>query len=153
VPSQTCSNSKIDVASGSNILVENALFHDYRIVYGSGEHFECMIIFGGQNITVRGNSFRDCEYYNIFVQHPVWAGSAYDGRSPEGMLFERNTFTSTWSGGVYGERDTSLAFSPRRIPFRNVTIRCNTFLDGGQISVNDDGDGTQYENFVITSSC
>jgi chitodextrinase len=147
-----CGNSKLDVETGSNILVENALFHDYRIVPWSGEHFECMIVFGGRNLTIRGNTFRDCEFYDIFLQHPVWAGSRFDGRAPESILIENNSFDVTWDNGSDG-RKSAVAFSPRRVPFRDVLVRCNTFLLGAQVIVNDDGDGTVYENFSIVSSC
>jgi hypothetical protein len=152
-PSETCSNSKLDVDTGSNITIQNATFHDYRIVPNSGEHFECLIIFGGRNITLRGNTFRDCEFYNVFVQHPVWAGSGYDGRSPEGMVFENNSFTQVWENGVWGVRFSALAFSPRQIPFRNVTVRCNTLAGRAFVEANDDHDGTRYENFSVTRSC
>ncbi len=151
VPSQTCSNSKIDVDAGENILVQGARFHDYRIVPNSGEHFECIIIFGGRNVTIRDNVFSNCEFYNIFVQHPVWAGEGFDGRSPESMVFERNTFTPVWENGVMGRRFTALAFSPRRVPFRNVRVACNAFTGGARLQVNDDSDGTTYEDFKVIS--
>jgi hypothetical protein len=152
VPSSTCSNSKLDVDTGSNITIQNATFHDYRIVPNSGEHFECMIIFGGQNITVKGNTFKDCEFYNIFVQHPVWSGG-YDGHSPDGMVFENNSFSQVWENGVWGVRFSALAFSPRQIPFNNVMVRCNTLDGQATIEDNDDHDGTTYQNFTVTSSC
>lgn len=150
VPSSTCSNSKLDVGTGSNITIQNATFHDYRIVPNSGEHFECMIVFGGQNITIRGNTFRNCEFYNIFIQHPIWAGGSFDGRSPEGMLIENNSFTPVWENGVWGVRFSALAFSPRRIPFKNITVRCNSLSGGAYIEPNDDSDGTVYQNFSIS---
>ncbi len=151
VPSQTCSNSKLDTSTGSNILIDGARFHDYRIVPNSGEHFECLIMFSGRNVTVRNSTFTDCEFYNIFVQHPAWAGYAGpDGTWPRDMVFERNTFTPVWENGYWGRRFSALAFSPRQRPFYNVAVRCNNFTGGAYTSVNDDGDGTQYVNFVIT---
>lgn len=148
VPSNSCANSKLDVETGANITIDGALFHDMRIVPNSGEHFECLIVFGGQNITIRNSTFRDCEFYDIFLQHPVWAGSRFDGSSPRNILIERSTFDVTWDNGHDG-RTSAIAFSPRRVPFRDVLIRCNTFLAGASISVNDDGDGTQYVNFQV----
>jgi len=143
-----CGNNKLDVETGSNILIENARFHDLRIVPNSGEHFECQIVFGGQNITFRNNTYTNCEYYDIFFQHPTWAGSRFDGSSPKNILIERNTFDVTFNNGQDG-RTSAIAFSPRNVPFRDVLIRCNTFLLGAGISVNDDGDGTQYVNFQV----
>lgn len=152
VPSSTCSNSKIDVDAGANIVVEHARFHDYRIVPNSGEHFECMIVFGGRNVTIRGNTFTNCEFYNIFIQHPTWA-DGYNGRTPEGMVIERNSFSPVWENGVWNVRFSALAFSPRRIPFRNVVVRCNEFRGGSKMEINDDSDGTRYEAFTVTKQC
>ena len=147
-----CSNSKFDVETGSNIVVENAIFANFRIVPNSGEHFECMIIFGGQNLTIRGNTFRDCEFYDIFLQHPVWAGSRFDGSSPRGIDIENNSFDVTWDNGIDG-RKSAVAFSPRRVPFSDVLVKCNTFLFGSTVSVNDDNDGTAYNNFSFVPGC
>ena len=111
-----------------------------------------MIVFGGQNLTIRGNTFRDCEFYDIFLQHPVWAGSRFDGSSPQGILMENNSFDVTWDNGTDG-RKSAVAFSPRQVPFKNVLIRCNTFLLGSTVTVNDDSDGTVYSNFSFIPTC
>jgi len=146
VPSSTCSNSKLDTSTGSNILIEGARFHDYRIVPNSGEHFECLIMFSGRNVTVRDSTFTDCEFYNIFVQHPAWAGYAGpDGTWPRDILLQRNTFTQPWENGRAGVRNTAVAFSPRNVPFYGVVLDCNTFGPGAEVSENDDGDGTPYQ--------
>jgi chitodextrinase len=154
VPSSVCSNNKLDVQTGDNILVDGVQMHDFRIVPYSGQHFECMIIFGGRYITIRNSSFTNCEFYNIFVQHPAWAGYAgSDGTWPRDMLLERNTFTLTYAdGNLNGAGAPGIAFSPRQVPFYNVMIKCNTFLQNSGVSVNDDRDGTQYVNFSIVSS-
>jgi len=146
VPSSTCSNSKLDTSTGSNILIDGARFHDYRIVPNSGEHFECLIMFSGRNVTVRGSTFTDCEFYNIFVQHPAWAGYAGpDGTWPRDILLEGNSFSQPWENGRAGVRNTAVAFSPRHVPFYGVVLKCNTFGPGAEVSENDDGDGTPYQ--------
>lgn len=149
-PGQACSNSKLDTGMGENITIRNATFHDYRIVPNSGEHFECLIIFSGKNIVIENNTFTDCEFYNIFIQHPAWAGYAGpDGTWPRDFRIENNVFTPVWENGVFGRRSSALAFSPRHVPFYNTAIICNEFKDGATISKNDDGDGTVYVNWNV----
>jgi hypothetical protein len=135
-----CSNMKI--VDSPYVTMDGMNVHDFRIVPGSGEHFECMFIVSGRDITVRNSTFTNCEYYDIFVQR-------YYGTLEGFLLIEYNTFGVPWDGQGHQNRPGALAFSPRGTPFRNVTIKCNTFAPGTGISVNDDGDGTVYENFVI----
>jgi chitodextrinase len=143
-----CSNSKIDVEVAGPVLVENARFHDYRIVQGSGEHFECMIVFGGRNITIRNNTFRNCEFYNIFLQHAVWAESRYTSPEPFGITIERNDMEHSYDGNGNKNR-MAIGFSERSIAWRDVAVRCNN-LNGSWISEHDDGQTwIVYENFSI----
>jgi chitodextrinase len=152
VPSGICSNSKIDVEVTGPVLVENARFHDYRIVPGSGEHFECMIVFGGQGITIRNNTFRNCEYYNIFLQHAVWAGSRYTPPEPFGIVIEGNDMEASYDGNGTKDR-MAIGFSERGIAWEDVVVRCNN-LNGSYISMHDDGQTwITYENFSVQSTC
>jgi Right handed beta helix region len=143
-----CSNSKLDVETGSNVLVENARFHDYRIVAGSGEHFECLIIFGGRNITLSNNRFENCEFYNIFLQHPTWADGRFDGRSPSQIIMRGNIFSPTIDNGEVG-RTSAIAFSSRGIAFTDIEISGNWFTGAASISVDDDGTRTPVRDFLI----
>lgn len=135
-----CSNMKI--VDSPYVTFDGLYVHDFRIVPGSGEHFECMFIVSGRDITVRNSRFENCEYYDIFVQR-------YYGTLEGFLLIERNTFGVPWDGQGDQNRPGALAFSPRGEPFRNVTVKCNVFAPGTGISLNDDGDGTVYENFVV----
>jgi hypothetical protein len=146
---EPCSNSKIDKAGGSqrnaNILIEGAAFHDYR-VGKPGDHFECLFVRGGTNITLRGNKFWNCDFYDVFVQHA--------GERIAGLQIENNWFDKPWNGNPEDprrDRATGIEFSPRGVPFEDVLIRYNSFFATG-ISVNGDGDGTVYSNFRILAN-
>jgi hypothetical protein len=140
-----CSNSKIDGnAANDDITIEDAVFHDYRIVPGSGAHFECMIVFGGTDITIRRNKFYNCEFYDIFIQD--LSGLAFDG-----LTIENNWFDAPWNGSGAQDRPVALALSPRGRAFHDVLIRFNSFLDSG-MSLNDDQDGTRYSSFRVVGN-
>lgn len=143
-----CSNSKLDVEAGSRITIENARFHDYRIVPGSGEHFECLIIFGGEHISLINNRFDNCEFYNIFLQHPVWAEGRYNGRTPSGITMRGNVFSATLDNGNPG-RSSAIGFSSRGIPFADIQITGNWFTGASSVSVDDDGLHAPVNKFSI----
>jgi hypothetical protein len=137
-----CGNSKIDAnPANRNITIEDAVFHDYRVTPGSGAHFECLIVFGGTDITVRRNRFRNCEFFDIFVQHA-------SEQPVSGMRIENNWFDTPWNGAGAQNRPDAVAFSPRGTPFTDVLVGFNSFLEAG-ISVNDDSDGTEYSRFAV----
>ena len=143
-----CSNSKLDVEAGERIVIENARFHDYRIVPGSGQHFECIIIFGGESVSLINNRFENCEFYNIFLQHPVWAEGRYNGRTPARITMRNNVFNPTLDNGNQG-RTSAIAFSSRGIPFTDIQITANWFADTASVSVDDDGLHVPVQNFSI----
>lgn len=146
---ERCSNSKIDRATGSQrndgIRIDGALFHDYR-VGKAGDHFECLFIWGGTNITIRGSTFYNCDIYDIFIQN--------SGQPIEGLTIENNWFDAPGTGEVGKSvpgRVTAVAFSPRERPFVDVLLRYNSFFRSG-IAVNDDGDGTAYRDFRVVAN-
>ena len=128
------------------MTIENARFHNYWITPGSGEHFECMIVFGGRNIVIRGNVFRDCVIYNIFFQHPVW-WSGWSG-APEQITIENNDFEASMDGNGTKNR-AAVAFSERGVPYKDVAFRNNN-LNGSCVQTHDDGQwNIQYSNFTV----
>lgn len=135
-----CSNMKI--VSSPYVTFDGLYVHDFRIVPGSGQHFECLFIVSGRDITVRNSRFENCEFYDIFVQR-------YFGTLEGFLLIEYNTFGVPWDGQGHQNRQGAVAFSPRGQPFSNVTLKCNTYAPGTGLTVNDDGDGTQYVNFIV----
>jgi hypothetical protein len=140
-----CANSKIDGSPlNHNITIEDAVFHDYRIVPGSGAHFECLIVFGGTDITIRRNRFVNCEFYDIFVQH----SSTYE---MDGLRIENNWFDTPWNGRTQQNRASAVAFSPRGRPFNDVLVRFNSFLDSG-LHLDEDGEAIPYSGFRVVGN-
>jgi hypothetical protein len=137
-----CSNSKIDRNPlNDRITIDGALFHDYRIVNGSGAHFECMFIAGGTNITIKNSRFRDCEFYNIFLQ---FHGSPFDG-----LRIERNHFGTPWNGRGVQNRVSGVTFSGRGYVWKDVLVKRNSFTTAIQP---DDGDSGGWVDFRIVEN-
>jgi chitodextrinase len=146
-----CGNIKLDGAD--NFLFENNFVHDFQIVPGSGEHFECMFISDMIGGIFRNNKFKNCVFYNIFHQR---CGVQNGGRCViSGLTYENNWFDAPNDGqqiGGGGVRPTGIAFSPRGTGFPNILIRFNSFDDSTGVSVNDDGDGSTNSNFRIVGN-
>jgi chitodextrinase len=137
-----CSNSKIDLSDAAfqlneNITIDGAVFHDYRVSDPS-QHFECLIIFSGSNITIRNSRFYGCAYYDIFLQHIA------DRRLGD-LIIENNWFDDTYNGyNQLGQRDTAVEFSRRGRTISNVLVRYNSFQTDTGISWV--ADGGSYSN-------
>ena len=118
-------------------MIDGAYFHDYRIVIGSGAHFECMFLNGGRNITVRNSRFANCAFYDIFVARR--SGDPFDG-----LTIENNWFDTPWNEANSGPaqvRDGAVAFShggQTNYPWKNVLVRFNSFHASTGISWNED---------------
>jgi uncharacterized repeat protein (TIGR01451 family) len=134
-------NSKIDLSGGTGyqpnerITIDGAYFHDYR-VDSPTDHFECLIIFSGTDITVRNSRFRNCEYYDIFLQH------ISSDRPLSDITIENNFFDRPWNGQGAQVRTTGIEFAPVRNTFSNVTIRNNSFREETGISWSRDSEFT-----------
>lgn len=140
-----CDNFKVDNSS-SNILIANNTFHDFRISPGSSEHFECMFLGGSSNTTVRGNVFRNCEYFDVFVQ-PLSTFS-------NGLRIQGNWFDAPWDG--HGHRSTAaLWFSGRGGAWSNVTVSRNSFHDSS-MHIDDSASVSDYlveRNLLGATDC
>jgi hypothetical protein len=121
-----CDNFKLD-GSPSDVLIANNTFHDFRVAPGSGAHFECMFVAGGTNVVVRGNSFRSCEYFDIFIQ--------YSGNAFNQLQFLQNRFEPPYNGQDQ-LRDTAVWFSGRGFTWTNVDVNRNSF-DNSTLYIDD----------------
>jgi hypothetical protein len=146
----TCGgNSKIDFPAGEqpnlDITIDGATFHDYRIG-NPDDHFECLYLAGGRNITVRNSRFSNCEFYDIYVTRI--------NRGPEGtfagLLIEGNRLGTPWNGQGVQNRGEAIEFSPWGTPFEQVVIRRNSFETG--LSLNGNNDGSAYRNVLVTGN-
>jgi hypothetical protein len=139
---RVCGNNKLDGGTppfvNENITIENATFHDYRIVQGSGAHFECLFLIGGRNVTVRNSRFTNCEFFGIFAQ--------YHGVPLEGLRIEGNQFDAPFNGEG-GRRDTAIMFSGGGSQWKNVAIRKNSFV--GSSPYLDDGTSGGFDSVTV----
>jgi recombinase len=149
-----CGNNKIDYAAppyaNDRIIVDGARFHNMQCrnhdCSGTGVHFECVFLAGGTNIVIRDSTFRDCEFYDIFVSRT----NRTPAGSFSGLRLERNWLDTPWDGRRHQNRDGALAFKPNGLyeaPFANVLVRRNSVVSG--ISVNDDGTTAVYTKFRL----
>lgn len=150
--SNPCANNKIDFQPprpSRDVVIDGGLYHDYRIIRGSGAHFECMFIVGGWNVTVRRARFHNCSIFDIFVQYyqdlnfPKLEGTPYNG-----LTFENNFFAPPIDIENNQVVPTALFFSnlPQSLgyEYRNVLVRFNSFYKSW-VSFNDGRDS--YDQF------
>ena len=140
--SDGCSNMKIVDGPSTNITIDGAYIHDFRIVPGSGEHLECLFIVSGLNMTIRNSTFEDCEFYDIFIQR-------YDGHELRNLTIQNNFFDSPWNGSNSSQGGVAVALSPRHQAFKNILIRFNSFHASASIDTDNDRDGTVHSNVRI----
>ncbi len=121
-----CDNFKVEQGA-SNVLIANNVFHDFRVAPGSPEHFECMFLAGSTNTVLRNNVFRNCDYFDVFVQH-------FDNPF-NGLRIENNWFDAAFDG--HDHRTTAaLWFSGRGYSWSDVAITRNSF-DNASIHIDD----------------
>ena len=75
----------------TDILVEGARFHDVTMDAG-GSHVECLLVYAGERVTIRGNTFSNCEGTGdvavLFLRYPGY-------RPPlANVVVENNSFSS-----------------------------------------------------------
>ena len=111
-------NGPETTAVPSKITIEGVLIHEYTKV-GSA-HVDCLQIWAGNELTIRGNTFKRCAVFDIFLQ------SLPNGKAgtPKNVTIENNLLEKT-SEGFYS------IFLPRHNEgnqehFENVDIRNNS---------------------------
>jgi hypothetical protein len=104
-----------------NVLVDGAYFHDYRLGTPD-DHVQCIMVSGGDGVTIRDSRFQRCDGYSIFFTQ--WSGPA----PPTNILLENNFFDQSTNNGSYTECCTyySVFFSQAMSAFQNITVRYNS---------------------------
>jgi hypothetical protein len=138
-----CANSKIDgtdprFALASDITIDRVRFQDYRIVPGSGAHFECLFIRAGVRISVLRSTFERCEFFDIFIQ--------YSGQPITDLRLEGNRFNAPFDGGP-AERDSAIELSGRGYVFDRISIVRNSFVNSFPFL--DDGTNGGLSNVLV----
>jgi len=155
-PSAACGNNKIDFhpqQPTQRVLIDGAVFHDYRVVPGSGAHFECLFIVGSWDVTVRRSKFRSCAYFDIFIQYYQDLNFLPPNRTPfNGLYIENNFFGPAVNEDGISLRNTAVTFShlddAHAYVFSDVLVRNNSFYKS-TVSFNegrDDYEAFRYRN-------
>jgi chitodextrinase len=119
--SNNCGGSQVKFEEGVDGMVfRRNVVHDFTLVAGSGDHFECMFLAGGRNVTIGGNRFYNCQIYAIFLQ-PT--------RPTANVKIENNWFgrSQTESGAL---RASAVAIGSNSGGLTDVAVRFNSFADG-----------------------
>jgi hypothetical protein len=106
-----------------DILIDGAVIHDYKIT-APEDHFECLYMTGGTNITIRNTRFANCETYAIYLTPRPWAAF-------RNLVIERNRFGRTCCLGT-SDRSSAINFggTPDSPGVRSTSIRRNSFVPG-----------------------
>lgn len=134
--------------SGGTAIAKNAVFdgvrfHDNRRSANT-EHTECIMLGGGDSVTIRNSTFENCAVFDIF--NTWWSFTAKPYTPAVNTLLENNTFGQTVGGcptcdpGFF-----AVQFASYPPTWSNVTIRGNSF---GQ-SLNVEGNPA---NFLVTGN-
>lgn len=116
-------NSQIGIPYGGgpyeahNILFDGVRFHDNRI--GPGAHSECLMLGGGNGVTIRNSKFDHCMIFDVFVTWWNFASPQYP--VPSNILLENNWFFDTL------DHNYSILFTDYPTGYTNVTVRYNSF--------------------------
>jgi hypothetical protein len=135
--------SKIAGSDAEDIVIEDALFHDITSSNPALYHIECMFIRAGRKITIRRNTFRNCEVFDLFLQGQPETQRLVD------IVIEKNWFDAPLRGDG-GRRDTAIEFSGDR-PFEDVRIVRNSFVRSN-VSVRPRGAAISESDIRLTAN-
>jgi chitodextrinase len=119
------SNTRIHGVKTDTVLIDRNNFHDYTIVDGSGDHWECFNLWGGSNITVQNSRFWNCEIYDLYLASGAIGSDAFGGT----ILIQNNWFgrAQNVSGSA---RQSAVVVDTRYGSNAAAVIRYNSFAPG-----------------------
>jgi hypothetical protein len=104
-----------------HILIDGVRFHDFR--RGTPEdHMECMMVSGGNGLTIRDSWFTRCDIFDIYFTQ--WSGPG----PPHDITMENNVFAAATVDGQPGETSYAVRFGDYMDYFKHITVRYNTAL-------------------------
>jgi hypothetical protein len=118
----TPGNSQIGIAYGGgatpsrNLYFDGVRFHDNRIAPGA--HSECLMVGGGDGITIRNSRFDHCSIFDIYFTWWNFVSPAYP--VARNILLENNWFSEP-TPSAYAVR-----FGDYMTQFENITVRYNS---------------------------
>jgi chitodextrinase len=99
-----------------NILFDGVRFHDNRL--RPGAHSECLMVGGGNGITIRNSRFDHCAIFDIYFTWWNFASPPYP--PPTNILLENNWFQDPNPAGY------AVRFGDYMTKFVNITVRYNS---------------------------
>jgi hypothetical protein len=104
----------------TNLLLDGVYIHDYRRGT-TADHMECMMVVGGNGITIRNSRFVRCDIFDIYFTE--WAGPA----PPKNITLENNFFDETTNDGQYcGCTSYAVRFGDYMTEFTNIMVDYNS---------------------------
>ncbi len=113
-----------------NLVFDGVRFHDNRRVDAT-QHTECLMMGGGDGITIRNSHFDHCAVFGIF---DTWWNFVSPQYAPaKNILYENNVFAPNVDGCINGcagnSGEASIKFASYPSQWENITVRYNT-MDG-----------------------
>jgi chitodextrinase len=129
-------NSQIGIPYGGgpgvakNLVFDGVRFHDNRRVDAT-QHTECLMVGGGDGVTIRNSRFDHCAVFGIF---DTWWNFVSPQYAPaKNVLYENNVFAPNVDGCIAGcagnSGEASIKFASYPPQWENITVRYNT-MDG-----------------------
>ncbi|HEU4975483.1 MAG TPA: choice-of-anchor Q domain-containing protein [Baekduia sp.] len=81
-----------------DVLIDGVSFHDFTLSSGSSAHVECLQVWGGDGLTVRNSTFRNCHVFDILFN--VESGVP----TPTNIVVENNFLQCCGAGDNYSVR-------------------------------------------------
>jgi hypothetical protein len=125
----------------TDILIWGVDIHDVQSYDLVECHIECLIIGGGDNITVRSSAFWNCSIFDIFLQ-------PFNGQISN-VTLENNWFATPTDPNGHPNSGRAVEFSGGG-PWRDVLIRHNSVNTA--INLNDSAPDPQYENVSVVGN-
>jgi hypothetical protein len=144
------------LATGSNLTVDNVVFHD-AILKTDGTHMECLYAIGVQGFTVRNSIFRDCAVMDLFFTYGSWWSPkppAYGNVTIENNVFSHSERTDN-SGWHYYSLYVGMT-GPNGDggdPMNGWVVRNNTFEIPASITSYGGTNGTRWVGNVGSWDC
>ena len=143
-------DEKAMLATGSNITIDNVLFHD-AVLTPAGQsrdvHMECVYAIGVPGFTIRNSTFRDCAIMDLFFTYGGWwtpQPPAYGNVTIENNVFGHSEDDDNTSWHYYGLYIASIGPNGTADPMSGWVVRNNTFEQSALIAPDRGSNGTRW---------
>ena len=152
-------DEKAMLATGSNITIDNVLFHD-AVLTPAGQsrdvHMECLYAIGVPGFTIRNSTFRDCAIMDLFFTYGGWWSPqppAYGNVTVENNVFAHSEDDDNTSWHYYGLYIASIGPNGTADPMSGWVVRNNTFENEVAIAPDRGSNGTRWVGNIGSWDC